>query len=231
MLGLLESHAWARPTYEVCMPSHMECLRKHAGWKGIPHRCTAPTPKERECVEKQREKMTLERETVERKAEQARNLTINIKQVNKDPIIIIHIQVTNNSTMPVTFLNISSPLDPEAFGLGLFHIAPDNLPMVNFGSRVLPPRDSSPNNETYVEIGPGMTLYNTVTILAEESVDKEGWARILNVADRVEVQMKGKWHGIWAKTRDKAISEAEISETWFERDFGSFESNVIELEI
>ncbi|UPK90654.1 hypothetical protein LCI18_001589 [Fusarium solani-melongenae] len=111
ILGLLESHAWARSPYEVCMPLHMECLGKYAGWKGIPYRCTRPTPEKRECVKKQREKMTLEREAAERKAEQARNLTINIEQVNKDPIIIIHIRVTNNSTMPVTFLNISSPLD------------------------------------------------------------------------------------------------------------------------
>ncbi|RSM13112.1 hypothetical protein CEP52_002094 [Fusarium oligoseptatum] len=178
------------------------------------------------------ERSTLIQKAAESKVEQARNLTINIDQVKKDLTIIIHIEVTNNSTMPVTFLNASSPLDPDAFGLGLFRITPDNLPMVNFGSPSLPPRPRPPANETYIEIGPGMSLYNTVTILSEESsVDKKGWSRMLNVANRVQVQMKGRWRGIWTKTRLRTIREAEMFENHFDRDFGSFESNVIELEI
>ncbi|KAI8721262.1 hypothetical protein NCS52_00573400 [Fusarium sp. LHS14.1] len=229
---LLEGHSLAESMLsmsKVCRPAYEECTRRYP--PGLyPYPCTQ-TREERECMDKHWEKISLARDAAERKAKQARNLTINIEQINKDPIIIIHIQVTNKSPMPVTFLNISSPLDPEAFGLGLFHITPDNLPMVNFGGRVLPPRDSSPTNETFVEIGPGMTLYNTVTILAEDPVDKEWWARMLKVADKVEVQMKGKWHGIWATTKDEAMREVKFSKSWFDRDFGSFESNVIELEI
>ncbi|RSL64555.1 hypothetical protein CEP54_004685 [Fusarium duplospermum] len=230
-MTLLESHSWAGSLEEECLPTYRACLRKYPpGCEGM-RRCPGPTLEEQKCVMKRIERSTLIQKAAESKVEQARNLTINIDQVNKDNTIIIHIQVTNNSTMPVTFVNASSPLDPDAFGLGLFRITPDNLPMVNFGSPALPPRQRPPANETYIEIGPSISMYNTVTILAEESVDKKGWLRMLNVANRVEVQMKGKWRGIWTKTRLRTMREAEMFENHFDRDFGSFESNVIELKI
>ncbi|KAM0436646.1 hypothetical protein ACHAPT_002355 [Fusarium lateritium] len=172
------------------------------------------------------------REEAERKeVEQARNLTVTIKQISKTPLTI-NIEVKNNSTRLVTFLNISTPLDPDAFDLGLFRITPGNLKMVNFASQVLsqrPPKHWV--HEEYIEISPGMTMSNNITMLGDEPALRQEWVRMLRAADKVEMQMKGTWRRIWTATRDEVTNITYKDTDWFCPGLGSFESNVIELRL
>ncbi|KAJ4329437.1 hypothetical protein N0V84_000071 [Fusarium piperis] len=155
------------------------------------------------------------------KAALAGNLTVTIKQISKTPITI-KVEVKNKSTRPITFLNDSTPLDPEAFGLGLFHITPHKLPNVNFGNRVLPSRPHSYSYRSLIELSPGMAISDTVMIKAGNSTLKKEWAKMLVVADKLQARMKGDWKGLWGRERDGARELVA--------EHAPFESNMIELE-
>ncbi|KAM6527185.1 hypothetical protein FSOLCH5_003257 [Fusarium solani] len=162
----------------------------------------------------------------------ARNLAVTIEQVSKSPLTI-KVEIKNNSTMPKTFINDSTPLDPEAFGPGLFHITPDNLSIVNFGNRVLPPRSEifHSSDWTFIELSPGMAISDTVTILAENPTRKKEWTKVLLVADKVKMQMKGNWEGVWAKTRRGTMKLIDRYGWHYLSRPATFESNIIELEL
>lgn len=169
------------------------------------------------------------RAVAEQKARLAGKLAVSIEQISKAPITI-RVEVKNKSKVPMSFLNDSTPLDPEAFGLGLFQINPHSLPNVNFGNRVLPPRPHYFSYRSLIEISPGMAISDTVTFTAKNSTLKKEWAKMLGVADKVEVRMKGDWKGLWGHGRSEARLSMERQGLYHPTHAAPFESNMIELE-
>lgn len=222
--GLLESPAWARPSHPKepgallrrLIPLPKPLWRKYKPYSHlIEDKWTTANIQKDNAVAMEKDRL-------------ASNLNVTIMQISKDPLII-KVELKNNGTIPITFLNNSTPLDPDAFGLGLFHITTDKLPMLNFGNRVLPPRRISHSNMTFIEISPGMTIPDTTTIMAENFTLKKEWTRIMVVGDKIEMQMRGEWEGIWEGGRDRAERSIDIDGLHYHRRFPPFESNTIEL--
>ncbi|KAK2611860.1 hypothetical protein N8I77_005181 [Diaporthe amygdali] len=128
-------------------------------------------------------------------------LHISLSQASKSPPAI-SIKVTNNSSKPVTILTWDSPLDQLALSLGTVYITPSDASKPLEISRIMVQRKTPPSDESLVSLAPGESRENQVE-LRELLVP----AKKLK-GKKSTVQVKGRWMGVWPKSRDELNEEA-----------------------
>lgn len=128
-------------------------------------------------------------------------LHISLSQASKSPPAI-SIKVTNNSHKPVTILTWDSPLDQLALSLGTVYITPSDASEPLEISRIMVQRKTPPSDESLVSLAPGESRENQVE-LRELLVPAEKLK-----GKKSTVQVKGRWMGVWPKSRDELNEEA-----------------------
>ncbi|KAM0342520.1 hypothetical protein ACHAPU_009494 [Fusarium lateritium] len=147
--------------------------------------------------------------------EAIRNITVSFEQVNASPITI-QVNVTNNSTLPVTFWKDVSPLSPYAADLGYFGYQ-TRIRNVQFGVRSRGSlRGYRPTKlSDLVQLNPGQSESAEVAIpFANDDQDKV-WLEMLKLANHAELFMSANWAGIWAATKAEVMeSDMEHEESF-----------------
>lgn len=152
-------------------------------------------------------------------------LHVSLSQASKSPPAI-SIKVTNNSPSPVTILSWESPLDEIALSLGLVSITPSGASEPLDISRVMVSRKFPPSESSLVSLAPGESRENQV-VLKEVLVPAE---KLKGKKSTVEV--KGRWMGVWPKSRDALSDEAiEKGAHGGGAVAGTFKSDSIEIEV
>lgn len=152
-------------------------------------------------------------------------LHVSLSQASKSPPTV-SIKVTNNSPSPVTILTWDSPLDPIALSLGLFSVTPSGASEPLDITRVMVSRKMPPSDESLVSLAPGESRENEV-VLRELLVPVE---KLKGRKSTVEV--KGRWMGVWPKSRDALSGEAiEKGAHGGGAVAGTFASDSIEIEV
>lgn len=152
-------------------------------------------------------------------------LHVSLSQASKSPPAI-SLKVTNNSPSPVTILSWESPLDELALSLGLFSITPSGASEPVEITRIMVSRKMPPSDKSLVSLGPGESRENQV-VLKELLVPVE---KLKGKKSTVEV--KGRWMGVWPKSRDELTSE-EIEKGAYGGGAvaGTYASDRIEIEV
>ncbi|KAF4985187.1 hypothetical protein FGRMN_11267, partial [Fusarium graminum] len=138
--------------------------------------------------------------------EAIRNVTVSFEQVKASPITI-KVDVTNNSTLPITFWKAVSPLSPHAADLGYFGYQ-TGVRNVQFGVRSRGQlhgyRPTSVAD--LVQLNPGQSESAEVTIpFANDNQDKV-WLEMLKLSKQIDLSMRANWAGIWAATKDQVMA-------------------------
>ncbi|KKY36334.1 hypothetical protein UCDDA912_g03663 [Diaporthe ampelina] len=152
-------------------------------------------------------------------------LHVSLSQASKSPPAI-SIKVTNKSPSPVTILSWESPLDELALSLGLLSITPSGASEPLEIDRIMVSRKLPPSEKSLVSLAPGESRENQV-VLKELLVPAE---KLKGKKSAVEV--KGRWMGVWPKTRDELSSDAiEKGAHGGGAVAGTFASDSIEIEV
>lgn len=152
-------------------------------------------------------------------------LHVSLSQASKSPPAI-SIKVTNNSPSPVTILSWESPLDQLALSLGLLSITPSGASEPLEIDRVMVSRKMPPSDDSLVNLAPGESRENQV-VLKELLVPAEKLK-----GKKSTVKVKGRWMGVWPKTRDELSDEAiEKGAHGGGAVAGTFASESIEIEV
>ncbi|KAI7783320.1 hypothetical protein LA080_012075 [Diaporthe eres] len=152
-------------------------------------------------------------------------LHVSLSQASKSPPAI-SLKVTNNSPSPVTILSWESPLDELALSLGLLSITPSGASEPLEITRIMVSRKMPPSDKSLVSLGPGESRENQV-VLKELLVPVEKLK-----GKKSTVQVKGRWMGVWPKSRDELTSEAiEKGAYGGGAVAGTYASDSIEIEV
>lgn len=152
-------------------------------------------------------------------------LHISLSQASKSPPAI-SIKVTNNSPSTVTILSWESPLDQLALSLGMLSITPSGASEPLQIDRIMVSRKMPPSDSSLVTLAPGESRENEV-VLKEMLVPAE---KLKGKKSTVEV--KGRWMGVWPKSRDELTSEAiEKGAHGGGAVAGTYASDSIEIEV
>ncbi|KAJ0120457.1 hypothetical protein J7T55_015184 [Diaporthe amygdali] len=152
-------------------------------------------------------------------------LHISLSQASKSPPAI-SIKVTNNSPKPVTILTWDSPLDQLALSLGTVYITPSDASEPLEISRIMVQRKTPPSDESLVSLAPGESRENQVE-LRELLVPAEKLK-----GKKSTVQVKGRWMGVWPKSRDELNEEAiEKGAHGGGAVAGTYSSESVEIEV
>lgn len=153
-------------------------------------------------------------------------LHVSLSQASKSSPPAISIKVTNNSPTPVTILSWESPLDQLALSLGLLSITPAGASGPLEIDRIMVSRKMPPSDSSLVSLAPGESRENEV-VLKELLVPAE---KLKGRKSTVEV--KGRWMGVWPKSRDELTSEAiEKGAYGGGAVAGTYASDSIEIEV
>ncbi|KAF4445782.1 hypothetical protein F53441_10531 [Fusarium austroafricanum] len=148
--------------------------------------------------------------------EAVNNLTISLKQVNKNPITL-EVSVYNNGTLPVTFWKDVSPLSSYADDLGYFKIN-NEIDGVKFGcrSRAAAHGYRPDNINDLCQIDPGQTETSQIKIPSGDTEKDKVWLEMLTMGGNTTVAMRGNWYGVWAAPKEEVMkSDMEYSEFGF----------------
>ncbi|OCL12413.1 hypothetical protein AOQ84DRAFT_419779 [Glonium stellatum] len=131
------------------------------------------------------------------------SVTINLMQLSSDPPVIRITLYNSSSSSTFTILNWDSPLDPQAFNLGIYHLEDEEtgdeveIPRLMINRLLPPPR------EALLEIAPESDL----------SIDTQldqPWMPSHRPA-KYNLYAAGQWKAIWDKpARD--IRESELND-------------------
>ncbi|KAF5671223.1 hypothetical protein FHETE_4193 [Fusarium heterosporum] len=147
-----------------------------------------------------------ERKSIIGEAGQAiRNVTVSFEQVKASPITI-KVNVTNNSTLPITLWKEVSPLSPHAADLGYFSYQ-TGIRNVQFGVR------SRGQLHGYrpttlgdlVQLNPGQSESAEVAIPFANDEQSKVWLEMLKLSKHIDLSMGANWAGIWAATKDQVM--------------------------
>ncbi|KAI0008994.1 hypothetical protein F4779DRAFT_411716 [Xylariaceae sp. FL0662B] len=153
----------------------------------------------------------------------ASKLKVSVRQTSSSPPKLA-IGVTNTLSEPVTILSWNSPLDPLALQLGLLSFIPAGSDGPVEIPKIQVRRQMPPGRESFMKIEAGQTKEQELEL-------REPIVPLEKLGGRVSVVCKGYWLGVWPSSSSVLESVLEEEEASEGASRGSFESQVIYIEI
>lgn len=155
------------------------------------------------------------------------NLAISLRQTSTNPATL-GITVTNNNSVPVTFLTWDSPLDPLVLQLGALSITPSGSSTELDIPQIKVARRAPPGEDTLVELDAGATSEESLVELKEIFVGK----KLREQGGKGSLKCKGKWRAVWAQKKEKVTAEQLASQGGDDDAVsGEFETDAIEITV
>lgn len=156
------------------------------------------------------------------------NLAISVHQISTSPATL-GISVSNNNSVPVTFLTWDSPLDPLVLQLGALSITPSGSSTELDIPQIKVARRTPPGEESLVELAAGATSEENVVELKEMIVGKQLREQ---GASRATLRCRGMWRAVWAEKKESLGAEKlELMGGDDDAASGEFETEAVEITV